>query len=225
MSFLKKKKKVNVTSLLKQQPEPKLTTHAQGQAANRSLGGPEADSSCPAAGGHRPAPPTRRNGGEAPPKLVARALRPTPGGRRPRPARRPRRQVRGPSPAAAAPSRHPAPTWRGRWRKVSPGKGEAGSAPSLPKRPAPGGREAATQMIPRRMSVVPSQQKMPVLPGERFESSFLEKDCLMESSVTHAIQVILTRMNGKKHADISIFLQLNSSEYSHSKKSNMCNHE
>lgn len=30
---------------------------------------------------------------------------------------------------------------------------------------------------------------------------------------------------GKKHADISIFLPLNSSEYSHNKKSNMCTHE
>lgn len=30
---------------------------------------------------------------------------------------------------------------------------------------------------------------------------------------------------GKQHADISLFLWLNSSEYSHSKKSNPCNHD
>ncbi|XP_033920342.1 uncharacterized protein [Melopsittacus undulatus] len=52
-----------------------------------------------------------------------------------------------------------------------PGEGRGGSAPSLPKPPAPGGREATAKMIQWHMDGVPSQRKMPVLPMARLKSS------------------------------------------------------
>ncbi|CAN0057765.1 unnamed protein product, partial [Bubo scandiacus] len=72
----------------------------------------------------RPTPPTRRNGGETPPELGARALLPKGGRERLRPARRPRRQGRGPSPTAAAPSRLPP-----RGAQPLPGAGGGGKFP------------------------------------------------------------------------------------------------
>jgi len=96
-----------------------------------ALGGSEADGSCPPVG----------DTGPTPPKLGARAL-PNPG----REATAPVRAAPPPGPRPVPKQRHPltapapggpAPTWRGRWLKVSPGRGEGGSAPSsLPKRPA-----------------------------------------------------------------------------------------
>lgn len=101
-------------------------------------------------GGHRPAAP-HCTAGETPPRLgVPAAAQPwagttepvteaRPPGPRPVPNRR--HPLTAPARGKGGGGGGPAPTWRGRWRKVSPGRGEAGSAPSLPKRPALGERE------------------------------------------------------------------------------------